>query len=349
MGQEFAQRREWCEKRSLDWDLLDEEEHQQIQKYVKDLIRFYKDYPALYREDFDSEGFEWISAQNADDSILTFMRKSDKPGEDLFVVVNFTPVLHEDYLLGVPYAGKYKETFNSDNTIYGGQGNVNPRAKQSKKEKCDGREDSIRVTIPPLGISVYQCTKAAPEKKAKTAVEEKAAGGKKAAGTKKAEKAGAKTAKETKETKTSRKGSKKVKAEPVEETKAELEPELEAVQKAEAEPELEAVQKAESELEAVKETKAELKPEPEAVQKAKAEPELEAEKETKADSELKPVEAETEPEPEKKPRRGRSKKVAEPEPEAEKKPRRGRSKKVTETEPEPEKKPRRGRSKKMES
>jgi 1,4-alpha-glucan branching enzyme len=151
-----------------------------MQKYVKDLIRFYKDYPALYREDFDSEGFEWVSSLNADDSLLTFMRKSDKPGEDLFVVVNFTPVLHEDYLLGVPYAGKYKETFNSDNTIYGGQGNVNPRAKQSKKETCDGREDSIRVTIPPLGISVYQCTKAAPSKKAKTSPEEKAETGQKA-------------------------------------------------------------------------------------------------------------------------------------------------------------------------
>ncbi len=166
MGQEFAQRREWCEKRSLDWELLDEEEHQQMHKYVRDLIRFYKDYPALYKEDFDSEGFEWVSAMNADDSILTFVRKTGKPGEDLFVVVNFTPVVHEDYLLGVPYAGRYKETFNSDNTIYGGQGYVNPRAKQSKEEECDGRENSIRVTVPPLGISVYQCTPAPKKTKA---------------------------------------------------------------------------------------------------------------------------------------------------------------------------------------
>ncbi len=174
MGQEFAQRREWCEKRSLDWELLDEEEHQQMQKYVKDLIRFYKDYPALYREDFDSSGFEWVSALNADDSILTFVRKSGKPGEDLFVVVNFTPVVHEDYLLGVPYAGKYKETFNSDNTVYGGQGNLNPKAKQSKPEECDGRENSIRITVPPLGIAVFQCTKA-PEKKPVSAKTGKAA------------------------------------------------------------------------------------------------------------------------------------------------------------------------------
>lgn len=167
MGQEFAQRREWCEKRSLDWELLDEEEHQQMHKYMKDLIRFYKDYPALYQEDFDGEGFEWISNQNADDSIVTFVRKSGKPGEDLFIVVNFTPIVHEDYLLGVPYKGKYKETFNSDNTIYGGQGNVNLRAKQSNPEQCDGREQSIRVTVPPLGIAVFQCTKARQEKKEK--------------------------------------------------------------------------------------------------------------------------------------------------------------------------------------
>ncbi len=167
MGQEFAQRREWCEKRSLDWELLDEEEHQQMHKYMKDLIRFYKDYPALYQEDFDGEGFEWISNQNADDSIVTFVRKSGKPGEDLLIVVNFTPIVHEDYLLGVPYKGKYKETFNSDNTIYGGQGNVNLRAKQSNPEQCDGREQSIRVTIPPLGIAVFQCTKARQEKKEK--------------------------------------------------------------------------------------------------------------------------------------------------------------------------------------
>lgn len=165
MGQEFAQRREWCEKRSLDWELLDETEHQQMQKYVKDLIRFYKDYPALYQEDFDEDGFEWMSALNADDSILTFVRRSGKPGEDLFIVLNFTPVPHENYKVGVPYAGKYKETFNSDNTIYGGQGNVNPRAKQSVDDPWDGREQSISITVPPLGMAVFQCTPAAPKKK----------------------------------------------------------------------------------------------------------------------------------------------------------------------------------------
>ena len=91
--------------------------------------------------------------------ILTevFLRKDSK-GNNLLVVANFTPVARANYKIGVPFAGKYKEIFNSDSEAYGGNGYINRRVKTSKKDECDGREDSIRITVPPLGISVFRCT-----------------------------------------------------------------------------------------------------------------------------------------------------------------------------------------------
>lgn len=169
MGQDFAQQKEWNEKEGLDWELLSLESHKQMQTYMKALIRFYKDYPALYTQDFDSAGFEWISCLDADHSIISFMRKSEKE-EDLLVICNFTPVVYEKFLIGVPYAGGFKEIFNSDNKKFGGAGNTNPRLKQSKAEPADGRENSISITVPGLGIAVFTCTKESkaekqPEKK----------------------------------------------------------------------------------------------------------------------------------------------------------------------------------------
>lgn len=158
MGQEFAQFTEWNESKSIDWELLEYEAHSQMKDYVKALNRLYKDYPAFYQMDFSTDGFEWINSMDADRSIVSFLRKTDKPEETLLVICNFTPVVYKDYKVGVPFKGKYKETFNSDNVIFGGAGNVNPRLKQSKKAEMDGRENSISVIVPPLGISVFTCT-----------------------------------------------------------------------------------------------------------------------------------------------------------------------------------------------
>ncbi len=160
MGQEFAQYREWNEAVGLDWQDLEQEENRQMQAYCKALLEFYKSHPALYELDFDSDGFTWINAISANENMLVFTRNTKKKEEMLLVVCNFSPLVHENYLIGVPYPGKYKEIFNSDKSEFGGEGNTNPRVKQSKKAECDGMEDSITVRVPPMGISIFSYAKA---------------------------------------------------------------------------------------------------------------------------------------------------------------------------------------------
>ena len=96
---------------------------------------------------------------------MVFLRKTETDDETLLIVCNFTPVVRNDYKIGVPFKGKYKEIFNSDALVYGGSGNVNPRLKQSKFSECDGKDESIRITVPPLGMSVFSCTRLREAKK----------------------------------------------------------------------------------------------------------------------------------------------------------------------------------------
>lgn len=159
MGQEFAQEEEWNEKCSLPWEQAREPEHRTIQNYVKALNRFYQEHPALYELDNDPEGFEWLSSMDADHSIITFMRYSKEKRENLMVVCNFTPVAYENFKVGVPFSGKYKEIFNSDAEEFGGSGCTNPRQMAAKMVEWDGREYSLSITVPPLGISVFRCTR----------------------------------------------------------------------------------------------------------------------------------------------------------------------------------------------
>lgn len=156
MGQEFAQYREWSESRSLDWELLEIEKHKQMKQYVKELNHFYKEHPALFELDFVKDGFDFIRSQDADHSILTFIRISEESKERLFVVCNFTPVVYEKMQVGVPQKGKYKEIFNSDKSTYGGDNNINRRVINSKDIPMDGVPYSIFITVPPLGISIYR-------------------------------------------------------------------------------------------------------------------------------------------------------------------------------------------------
>jgi 1,4-alpha-glucan branching enzyme len=167
MGQEFAQFNEWDEKKEIDWGLLEEERNASLNLYVKELNRLYKKYPALYAFDFEDKGFEWISCLDADHSIIAFVRKTEKSGDTLLVICNFTPVVYEHFLIGVPFQGKYKEIFNSDHIRFGGQGNVNKRAKQSKHTGADGRANSLSIVVPPLGISIFTCKETEVEEKKK--------------------------------------------------------------------------------------------------------------------------------------------------------------------------------------
>ena len=166
MGQDMAPLSEWSEERSLEWHLLTDRVegdrggtlNAKIHRMMKDLFGLYRSQPALYELDQDPDGFEWMSCLDADHSIVTFVRKTERSEDTLFVICNFTPVVYEKQAVGVPFEGKYKEIFNSDAEIYGGSGHVNTRMKQSKPVRVDGRDNSVVVTIPPLGCAIFTCT-----------------------------------------------------------------------------------------------------------------------------------------------------------------------------------------------
>lgn len=178
MGQEFAQISEWNENEELPWNILEYPLHKNMQDYVKALNELYRSHPALYQKDFEPEGFEWINCTSAADNIVVFTRKTDKPEETLLFVCNFAPVVHEKYQIGLPFAGRYKEIFNSDAKQFGGSGKGNPRVRAAKKEEYDGREYSMQITVPPMAVIVFSCEPAAPKKPAakKTAAKKTTAG-----------------------------------------------------------------------------------------------------------------------------------------------------------------------------
>ena len=157
MGQEFAQEEEWNEKESLLWEEAKKPEHSVFRDYVKALNKFYLKHPCLYESDYDEIGFEWISSMDADHSVVTFVRRTSDKSEQLLFIFNFTPVIYENFRVGVPFEGKYKEIFNSDDVIYGGMGHLNKRQKNSTKISWDGRDNSIVIEVPPLGMSVWSC------------------------------------------------------------------------------------------------------------------------------------------------------------------------------------------------
>lgn len=155
MGQDFGQTTEWSEEKEVDWGLLEYDIHRQLQDYVRDLNALYCSEPALYAKDYETEGFGWINCISADETIVVFERRASEQ-DRLVVVANFTPVPRDNYKIGVVVPGKYKEIFNSDNEKYGGSGFINPRVKFSKFEECDGFDDSIRIKVPPMGVTVFR-------------------------------------------------------------------------------------------------------------------------------------------------------------------------------------------------
>ena len=174
MGQEFATFDEWNEKDSLDWDLLQYQDHSDMQGYVKALNALIKAHPALYEKDCSPEGFQWINNISANENMLVFLRKAGE--ETLLVVCNFSPLVYEKHKIGVPFEGKYKEIFNSDSESFGGTDMRNKRVKTSKKSECDGLEDSIEITVPPMGVAVFACTEEKlPVKKKKSEAKKTAA------------------------------------------------------------------------------------------------------------------------------------------------------------------------------
>jgi 1,4-alpha-glucan branching enzyme len=156
MGGELAQWREWNHDASLDWDLLDDERHAGICRWLEDLNRLYTQEPALHELDCDPAGFEWIDGSDADHSVIAFLRRGETPGEPVVVVFNHTPVVRENYRIGVPAGGFWKELLNSDAVDYGGSGQGNLGGVNAEPIPTHGRTHSLALTLPPLGVLFLQ-------------------------------------------------------------------------------------------------------------------------------------------------------------------------------------------------
>lgn len=152
MGCEFGQRREWQHDESLEWHLLQYPEHHGLQRWVQDLNRIYRSEPALHALDFSPNGFEWVDVSDAQQSVVSFLRKGPAPDDIVLVVCNFTPVPRSNYQVGVPHGGFWRELLNSDAAVYGGsdQGNIGGvEAAPIPAHECS---HSLMLTLPPLAV-----------------------------------------------------------------------------------------------------------------------------------------------------------------------------------------------------
>ena len=158
MGQDFGQLREWSEERELDWYLMEEPRHRQLNEYFRELLHIYRKYPAMYEQDSDWNGFEWINANDADRSIYSFVRKSKNGKNSLLFVCNMTPVARDDYRVGVPKKGTYHLLLNSNEVRFGGTeaDKSRPASYKAVKSECDGKAYSISYPLPPFGVAVFR-------------------------------------------------------------------------------------------------------------------------------------------------------------------------------------------------
>ncbi len=154
MGGEFAQYSEWSEARSLDWHLLQYADHQEMQAYVKELNHLYAEESAFWAEDFDPNGFQWIECDDAESSIVSFVRRSQE--KELVFLCNFTPVVHRGFSLGVPQEGVYHERLNSDAARFGGSDVINAVPLQSKAEPAGRCPFRVELDVPPLGMVILE-------------------------------------------------------------------------------------------------------------------------------------------------------------------------------------------------
>ncbi|MCY3781724.1 MAG: 1,4-alpha-glucan branching protein GlgB [Chloroflexi bacterium] len=156
MGNEFAQFAEWSETRSLDWHLLAYAKHAQMQAWARDLNHLYREEPALWQVDFEAGGFHWIEANDADYSVYSYIRYAEDRNDFLVIVLNCTPLLREDYRIGVPVAGFYRELLNSDARFYGGGDVGNGGGRHSDHIPMHGLPFSLSLRLPPLAILILK-------------------------------------------------------------------------------------------------------------------------------------------------------------------------------------------------
>jgi 1,4-alpha-glucan branching enzyme len=156
MGDEFGQWSEWNHDTSLEWHLLETPLHSALKRWVRDLNTLYRGQPALHELDFDAGGFAWVDCKDFQRSVISFLRRGRNPGDQLLFVCNFTPVVRQNYRVGVPQEGFWKEVLNSDAPLYGGSGQGNFGGLDAVPLPIHGHPYSLNMTLPPLGVLVYQ-------------------------------------------------------------------------------------------------------------------------------------------------------------------------------------------------
>lgn len=152
MGAEIGQWNEWNHQKSLDWHLLEYDSHQGIQRWVRDLNHLYTSHPAMYQKDFSHQGFEWVDFYDWEKSIISFVRKGNDENDVVVFVCNFTPIVRENYKIGVPKKGVWKEILNSDSHYYGGSDKGNFGSVKTLPFPLHGKNFSLSLTLPPLAI-----------------------------------------------------------------------------------------------------------------------------------------------------------------------------------------------------
>ena len=165
MGCEFAQFIEWREYEELEWELIDNfHMHNKAREFVKEINKFYIDNPSLWELDYDTLGFQWIDADNSEQSIFSFIRRSKEVEDTLIFICNFTPVVYHDFRIGVPYEGEYIEVFNTDNKIFGGSNQLNLDIALSESVSYHNNPYSISIKVPPMASSIFKISKIFDEK-----------------------------------------------------------------------------------------------------------------------------------------------------------------------------------------
>ena len=156
MGDEFGQWSEWNHDASLEWNLLEHPSHAGLKRWVRDLNTLYRGEPLLHTMDFNSAGFEWVDCKDFQRSIISFLRRGQNSNDQLLFVCNFTPVVRQNYRVGVPLEGHWKEILNSDAPLYGGSGQGNFGGLSTVPLPIHGRPFSLNMTLPPLGIVIFR-------------------------------------------------------------------------------------------------------------------------------------------------------------------------------------------------
>ena len=157
MGNEFAQFIEWRDYEPLEWKMLAYPTHEGMQRFVRELNHLYRREKSLWDNDRDWNGFRWMDADNSEQCILSFVRRS-RDGEMILCVMNFRPESRERWRVGVPRGGEWTELLNSDDERFGGSGKTNPAPLRSVRTPCHGQRQSLRITVPPLGGTLIKLT-----------------------------------------------------------------------------------------------------------------------------------------------------------------------------------------------